>query len=171
MQFAQTKTVAGEVTLRAVCVDLDSGSIIHNIELANVENPDLINPLNSYASPTAAIAQGKVVCHFGSYGTWCLDAESGQTLWRTQFVIDHSVGPGSSPIVVDDKVILVCDGIDKQFVAAVALSDGQKIWQTPRPKMRTDNGEYRKAYSTPLMIEQSGKKQMVVPGAQWIVGL
>ena len=169
VQFADIKTAAGSVVFRALCVDLETGKLLHNVELARISNPDLINPLNSYASPTAAIAQGKVIFHFGTYGTWCLDTRDGRQLWKTQYVIDHSVGPGSSPIVVEDKVILVCDGIDQQFIAAVALSDGQEIWKTPRPKMRNDNGEYQKAYSTPLAAMVNGQPQLVIPGAQWIV--
>ena len=170
VQFAETKTVAGSIELRAICVDLETGKLIHNIALTQVDSPDLINPLNSYASPTPAISQGRVVCHFGAYGTWCLDVNNGETLWKTKYVIDHSVGPGSSPIILDEKVILVCDGIDKQFVAAVKLSDGQEVWNTARPPMRNKNGEYQKAYSTPLVIEVGGKQQLVIPGAQWIAG-
>ena len=169
VQFADMKTVAGAVVLRAICVNLESGSVVHDVELETVDKPELINPLNSYASPTPAIVKGKVVCHFGSYGTWCLDSGSGETLWKTKYVVDHSVGPGSSPIIFEDKVFLVCDGIDKQYVAAIALSDGQEVWKTPRPKMRSDNGEFQKAYSTPLVVQAAGKKQMVVPGAQWLV--
>ena len=169
VQFADMKTAAGSVELKAVCVDLKSGKVLHDISLANVENPELINPMNSYASPTAAIADGKVVCHFGADGTWCLDASSGEKIWDTKYVIDHSVGAGSSPMIYKDKVILVCDGIDQQFVAAVSLTDGKEIWKTKRPKMRNDNGEFQKAYSTPLFAEVNGKVQAVVPGAQWIV--
>ena len=153
VQFADMKTVAGSIVLRAICVHLETGSIVHDVELANVENPELINPLNSYASPTPAIQKDKVVCHFGAYGTWCIDTNSGAVLWKSKYVVDHSVGPGSSPIIHGEKVYLVCNGIDKQFVAAVAMSDGQEVWKTPRPEMRSDNGEFQKAYSTPLFVD------------------
>ena len=168
VQFAEMKTVAGSITLRAVCVDLESGKVIHNIELEKTESPELIHPMNSYASPTAAISGEKVVCHFGSYGTWCLETKTGKTLWTSKYSVDHSVGPGSSPVVANDKAVLVFDGIDKQFVAAVSMSDGKEVWKTPRPKMVSDNGEYQKAYSTPLVVKVGAKKQLVVPGAQWI---
>lgn len=168
VQFAQIKTAAAQVTLRAICVDSNRGRIIHNIRLATVDNPDLINPLNSYASPTPAIQDGNVICHFGMYGTWSLNRTSGDVNWKTALVIDHSVGPGSSPIVVDDKVLIVCDGIDQQYVAALIVSDGQQAWKTDRPPIKATNGEFRKAYSTPLMIEVDGKSQAVIPGAQWM---
>ncbi|MEM9411744.1 MAG: PQQ-binding-like beta-propeller repeat protein, partial [Planctomycetota bacterium] len=137
VQFAEIKTLAGSVELKAIAIDLNSGKIIHDVSLAKVDSPELINPLNSYASPTPAISGDKVVCHFGNYGTWCLDANSGRQLWSIKFVVDHSVGPGSSPVIHRDKVILVCDGIDDQFVAAVDLESGQPIWKTQRPPMRS----------------------------------
>ena len=168
--MAQIKTAAHSVELLAICVDINSGQIVHKISLAKIEDPDVINPMNSYASPTPAISDGKVVCHFGSYGTWCLDEQSGEPLWERKFVIDHSVGPGSSPVIYDSKVILVCDGMDRQFIAAIDLATGKDVWTTNRPELRTNNGEYKKAYCTPLMVEVAGKTQAVIPGAQWIAG-
>ena len=68
----KVKIVAGSLELLAICVDLETGQLVHKISLAKVDDPQPINPLNSYASPTPAIADGKVICHFGTYGTWCL---------------------------------------------------------------------------------------------------
>lgn len=168
VQFAKIKTTAGQVKLRAICVDAATGRIVHNVLLRDVSDPDLINPLNSYASPTPAIAGDRVICNFGSYGTWCLNAKTAVAVWDTALVIDHSVGPGSSPVIVGNTVILVCDGIDKQFVAGLDLESGDEKWRTSRPEMRTDNGEFRKAYSTPLLVSVDGRIQAVIPGAQWM---
>lgn len=168
VQFAQIKTVAGSIRLRAICVDAESGKILHNKLLASVNDPDLVNPLNSYASPTPAIANGRVVCHFGSYGTWCLDVATGETIWENKLVIDHSVGPGSSPVISGNIVVIPCDGIDQQFVAGLDLQTGKTAWQTKRPPMGSSNGEYQKAYSTPLLIKLGGQTQAVIPGAQWV---
>lgn len=168
VEFAQIKTAAGAVRLRAICVDADSGKIVHDVLLRDVTDPDLINPLNSYASPTPVISGDRVVCHFGSYGTWCLDTQTADILWDTALVIDHSVGPGSSPVVAGDVVLIVCDGIDKQFVTGLDLSSGKAKWTTQRPPIRAENGEFRKAYSTPLLITVAGQQQAVIPGAQWM---
>ena len=167
-KFSRVKTAVGSVELHAICIDLQSGKLVHNIKLATVDDPQPINPLNSFASPTPAISDGKVICHFGNYGTWCLNEETGEQLWNKEFVVNHSVGPGSSPIVFENKIIIVCDGIDLQYITAVDLNSGKEIWKTDRPPMRADNGEFRKAYSTPLIIDVEGKKQAVIPGAQWI---
>ena len=125
--------------------------------------------MNSYASPTCAISGDKVVCHFGAQGTWCLDTQNGEVLWHREFVIQHGVGPGSSPVIFDDKVIIVCHGTDQQYVVAVNLDDGETVWKTDRPPINSENGEYLKSYSTPVFIEVEGKTAAVVPGSQWIV--
>lgn len=168
VQFAQIKTAAGQVTLRAICVNSDDGNVIHDIKLATVDNPDLINPLNSYASPTSVIEDDNVICHFGSYGTWSLNRDSGNVNWKTALVIDHSVGPGSSPVISGDNILIVCDGIDQQYVAALDVVTGKQKWKTDRPPIKATNGEFRKAYSTPLIIEVDGQTQAIIPGAQWM---
>lgn len=169
VQMSNMKEVAGTVKIFAVCIDLQSGSIIHNRLLSEIAEPQPIHPLNSYASPTPAIDGDRVYCHFGAYGTWCLNESTGEVIWNRQLVIDHSVGPGGSPIVTGNVVLLVCDGIDVQYVAALDKMTGEEIWRTPRPAMRATNGEFQKAYSTPLLIQVNGVKQAVIPGAQWII--
>ncbi len=169
VQEPQSKEVAGSIELSAICVDLATGEILHDISLAKFDDPDPIHPLNSYSSPTPVIDGQRLFCHFGSYGTWCLDANTGGILWTRRLVIDHSVGPGGSPAIVGDHLIIVCDGIDAQFIASLNPTTGEEQWRTSRPPMRATNGEFQKAYSTPMLIEVKGETQVVIPGAQWIV--
>ena len=168
-KMASIKTLAKTVEFHAVCLDAATGKWIHDIALATVDDPEPINPLTSYASPTPAIVGERVVCHFGNYGTWCLSTKTGKTIWSTKLVVDHSVGPGSSPIVVGEKILLVCDGIDQQYVAAVNLLDGKLAWKTNRPEIRAQNPEFKKAYSTPLILRINGRLMAIIPGAQWTV--
>lgn len=169
-RLAASKTVAASVEFHGICVDINTGEIVHDLKLGQHDSPETINPMNSYASPTPAIQGGKVVCHFGNYGTWCIDEKTGEVIWNTTFLVNHSVGPGSSPVIVDDKVIIVCDGTDMQFIVAVDLKTGDQVWKTDRPTFKATDGEFRKAYSTPLLIEVDGRKQVVIPGAQWVAG-
>lgn len=168
VQFPTVKTAVKSVELFALCVDLKTGELLKRIELASNPDPQPINPMNSFASPTCAISGSNVICHFGADGTWCLDTETGAKKWHRKIVIDHSVGSGSSPVISDGKVILVYDGVDQQFVTAVSLEDGTDVWKTDRPPFENDNGEFQKAYSTPLIIDVDGTLQAVVPGAQWV---
>ncbi|TWU51746.1 outer membrane protein assembly factor BamB family protein [Rubripirellula reticaptiva] len=169
VQLADMKDVAGSVELLAIALDAKTGKTLHVIELGQVAEPKPIHPMNGYASPTPAIDGDRVVVHFGQYGTWCLDLQSGDVLWQRTFVVDDSVGPGSSPVIHQGNVILTCDGMDKQFVVAVSLATGETIWKTDRPTIDASNEEYRKSYSTPLLIQVDGKTQAVIPCAQWCV--
>ncbi|MEM6911858.1 MAG: PQQ-binding-like beta-propeller repeat protein [Verrucomicrobiota bacterium] len=158
-----------EKELLALQVDLATGALERKIRLGTIPQTPGMHKANSYASPTPAIREGYVVCHFGAFGTFCLAAESGELLWQTRYVIDHEVGPGSSPMVVDDLLILVCDGTDEQFVVALDLATGQEVWKTARPPLRTDSPMRKKAFSTPLRIDSAGREQLVIPAAQWLV--
>lgn len=170
VQFAQIKTAVKSITMFALCVDLNTGQLVTSIELGTEKDPQPNNPMNSYASPTCAIADGKVVCHFGAHGTWCIDAKTKKVLWDRKLVIDHSVGAGSSPIIDGSKVILVCDGMDEQYVAAIDLHSGSNVWKTDRPEIVADSPEFMKAYSTPVVMTIDGIRQAVVPGANWVCG-
>jgi outer membrane protein assembly factor BamB len=162
--------VAKDVTLKAICVDRNSGRLLHDVTLFEVDEPVLLNPMNSYASPTPVAETGRVYCDFGAMGTACVDAATGRTLWSRRLVIEHQVGPGSSPILYRDLLILVRDGCDRQYVAALEKATGKPVWKTPRPPLDTTTLVFRKAFSTPLVVEDDdGTEQMIVLGAQWLV--
>ena len=99
----------------------------------------------------------------------CLDTKTGEQIWERRFPLQHAVGPGSSPIVWQDLIVLVCDGMDTQYVIALDKHTGETAWKTKRPPMSGDNGDFHKAYCTPLAIEWNGKSQLLIPGAQWFV--
>ena len=167
--IAKQMAVMASVRLSAIEIDLATGKVLRQIELFNVEPPPMIHGLNSFASPSPAIAAGRVVCHFGTMGTACVDAKTGDVLWRRKFEIDHIVGPGSSPIIHKGLVILTCDGGDKQFIVALDAKTGEDVWRVDRPPLREENPDLRKAYCTPLIYMAAGREQMVIPGAQWFV--
>ncbi|NQT51577.1 PQQ-like beta-propeller repeat protein [bacterium] len=153
--------------MSAVCVDCSSGKIVHSIRLFDIAKPEPRNPLNSYASPTPVVEAGRVWVHFGSYGTACLDSATGRTLWvRRDLKCDHGVGPGSSPVLAEDKLILTFDGMDVQFLVALDKATGKTLWKTARTtKFGRLSDEMRKAFSTPTVIEAGGRRQVVSAGA------
>lgn len=153
--------------LFAVCVDADSGKILHDITVFEIAEPMFCYPYNSYASPTPVVEQGRVWVHFGSAGTACLDAASGKVLWvRQDLPCDHWRGPGSSPIVFRHLLILSFDGYDLQYVVALDKDTGQTVWKADRSiDYGTDDGDYKKAYSTPAVFEHQGRLQLVSPSA------
>lgn len=153
----------------AVCVAFDSGKILHDVNVfTNEEIVQKMGPTNSYASPTPVIEEGRVYVHFGVYGTACLDTTTGKVLWQRRDIhCDHFVGPGSSPILWDDLMIFHMDGIDVQYVIALDKQTGRTVWKTARSVDFTGiPGDFRKAYSTPLVIETGSTQQLISIGAQ-----
>ncbi len=161
--------LAESVSLRAICVDKVSGKITRDVELISVAEPESIHTLNSYASPTPVLTENRVYFHFGTYGTVCINRSDAKEVWQRQLPLQHAVGPGSSPIVWRDLLILVCDGMETQYVTALNRDTGKEVWKTHRPKMAGDDGDFHKAFSTPLAIEWDGQPQLLIPGAQWFV--
>ena len=152
----------------ALCVDKATGKIVHDLLLFETPVPDKINAFNSYASPTPAIEQGRVYVHFGKFGTACLDTATAKVLWqRRDLPCDHFAGPGSSPILLGRMLVLTMDGMDVQYLVALDKQTGNEIWKTHRS---TDfgklDGDLRKAFSTPLLVERGGRRQLVICGAQ-----
>ncbi len=172
--WVTTATEGGKAQY-AVCVDRDSGKIVHDIKVFDTPKlPYFIKPeFNSNASPTPAIEPGRVYVHFGSAGTACIDTETGKKIWeRRDLPCDHFRGPGSSPVIWEDLILLTFDGHDRQYSAALNKKTGETVWETPRGLAdRIKDGDMKKAYCTPLVIEVGGKKQMIVTAANGTVSL
>lgn len=162
-------TFVRSITLRAVAVNVETGRVERDVHLFDVPEPQPVHSLNSYASPSPVLVDNRLVCHFGAYGTACVDTQTGKVLWKTQIALDHSVGPGSSPVVFEDRVIIPCDGADRQFVTALDLLTGEPVWQVDRPPMTGDKGDLHKAFSTPYLATINGEPQAIIIGAQWVV--
>lgn len=151
----------------AVCVDLQTGRVVHDLKVFDVAQPEPIHTLNSYASPTPAVEAGRVYVHFGSYGTACLDTATGKTLWeRRDLKCNHFRGPGSSPVLCGDLLLLTFDGFDVQYLVAVNKATGRTVWKTDRSTDFGDlDGDLRKAYTTPLVVDHGGQQQVISSGA------
>lgn len=152
--------------LYALAYDLDTGKEIHNITVFRKDSVQESHPLNSYASPSPVIEKGRVYVHFGAYGTAAIDTESGKIIWtREDIICEHEVGPGSSPFIYQNLLILTMDGTDVQYIEALDKNTGKTIWKTPRGLDFTDfSEESRKAYSTPIISLIDGIDQLIIPG-------
>ncbi len=161
--------VAARVDFRAIGVDAQTGKILHDHFLFSQKFPQAIHALNSYASPTPIIENGKLYCHFGSYGTCCLDVASGKLDWASRDVqVKHENGPGSTPVLWHDLLITHFDGIDVQEVVAFDKHSGKIVWRTRRSGELRENPQFRKAYATPLIVPVAGRELLISPAADWV---
>ncbi|MHC4757396.1 MAG: PQQ-binding-like beta-propeller repeat protein [Planctomycetota bacterium] len=151
----------------AVCVSYETGEVLHDVKIFDNETPPTISSMNSYASPSPLIEEGRVYVHFGTFGTACLDTTTGEVLWeRRDLNCDHEEGPGSSPVMFGELIILTLDGGDVQYLAALNKKTGETVWKTERSTDWPKENDYRLAFGTPLIIEVNGKPQLVSTGSK-----
>lgn len=144
-------------SLRAISVDRDTGAITLNVEVLRLRSPGEINAKNTHASPTPVIDGDRIYLHFGAHGTVCIN-RTGDIVWKAKLDYSHSQhGPGGSPVIYENLLILSCDGQDVQFVAALDKLTGKTKWKRFR--------EGHQAYSTPLVVRLPGGDQVISPGA------
>lgn len=153
--------------LGVVCVDAETGKVLHDVVMFKIDKPQYCHPMNSYGTPTPVIEQGRIYLHFGVHGTACLDTASAKTLWtRQDFSCDHFRGPASSPVLAGDLLVLTFDGVDVQYLAALDKATGKTAWKRDRKIVYdTEDTDYHKAYSTPALIMVEGRRQLVSPSA------
>lgn len=153
--------------LSLLAVDLETGRVDRDLTLFEIAEPAFCHDFNSYASPTPVANDGLVWAHFGSAGTACVDATSGKILWsRQDLPCDHHRGAGSSPILFNGLLFLTFDGYDRQYIAALDARTGRTVWQRDRDiDYGTDDGDMKKSYATPTVLDAGGRKLLVAPSA------
>jgi outer membrane protein assembly factor BamB len=162
--------------LSALALDQDTGKVIHDLKLFQVEKPQYAHPFNSYASPSPVLEAGRAYVTFGSPGTAAIDVKTGKVLWeRRDLECNHFRGAGSSPIIFRNLLIMHYDGSDVQYVAALDKNSGKTVWRTARSidfqdlnpdgKPKAD-GDFRKAFATPHIITVGNEPLLISLGGK-----
>lgn len=140
-----------------LCLSVDKGEMLWQRALPGKEAKK--HPKNSLASSTPTTDGERVYAAFWNGSNLLLTAYDfeGEQLWLQdlgEYVSQHGVG--ASPIVFEDKVILMDDN-DK--TAAVLAFDAK----TGKPAWRADRKAFRACYSTPLLHErEKGSTELIV---------
>ena len=166
--------------LFVLCIDRDTGKVLRDLKLFDVAKQTDIRKYNTYASPTPVIEEGRLYVTFGAAATACVDTKTGAVLWeRRDLECNHYRGPGSSPIVFEDLLIMNFDGSDQHFVIALNKQTGKTVWRKERSidykdldasgKPQTE-GDFRKAFSTPHVATLDGTRTLLSQGAKAAYG-
>jgi outer membrane protein assembly factor BamB len=68
-------------------------------------------------------------------------------------------GMAASPVLFEDKLIMVCDQDNGSFLLAVDRKSGRTVWKTERP-------EVVHGFATPVILRMAGQPpQLIVPGS------
>lgn len=125
----------------------------------------------SQCNSTPATDGTNIVAIFGSEGLFCFDMD-GQLRWK------RDLGPmdagklyqppalqwgfASSPLLREGLIIVQCDVVSEQFIAAYRVEDGRQVWRTAREEVGT--------WSSPVFDNSVGRKQVIVNGYKHIGG-
>jgi outer membrane protein assembly factor BamB len=104
----------------------------------------------------SVVTDGKhVYAYFGSRGLYCLDMD-GNLVWEKDFgdmTKRMSFGEGSSPVLHEDKIIVLWDHQGPSFLYALDKTTGQEVWKVSRDEITS--------WTTPYVVELNGKHQVV----------
>lgn len=155
-------------TMKAVCLDFKTGKIIFDVPLFSPDSVESKHSINTYATPTSCIEEGFVYVHFGTYGTACLKTSDGKPVWkRTDLNCTHVQGPGSSPFIYKNLLILHLEGTDVQYLVALDKNTGKTVWRVERPEKVYEPLAPigKKAYVTPLIVNVNGRDLLISNGS------
>jgi outer membrane protein assembly factor BamB len=156
---------------RLLALDRTTGKILWN-QLAHEGVPKQQRHTKaSQCNSTPSTDGTNIVAIFGSEGLFCFDA-SGMVRWRKDLgPMDAGwpTGPsalqwgfGSSPIIHNGLVIVQCDVLSEQYVAAFRVEDGREVWRTRRNEVGT--------WSTPTIETGEGRGQVILNGYKQTAG-
>jgi outer membrane protein assembly factor BamB len=123
----------------------------------------------SHASQTPATDGTHVVALFGSEGLYCFDMD-GNLLWKKDVGLldvglwgepEYQWGPGSSPVIYKNLVVLQNDRQQDSFLAAYDIRTGEEVWRTKRNE--------KPAWSTPA-IYHGERAELITNSANYFYG-
>jgi len=158
----------GHYELSVLALDAQSGKLRweKSVFKPTEEEASEMHFKNSLASPTALVAEGIVYAHFGHMGTVAMRLADGEVVWKQKIAYSPLHGSGGSPVLVNGVLVYNQDAKDKPFVTALDAKTGKLAWQTSR------NHEMKRkfSFSTPLVVNNSGRIEIVSAGSGIIAG-
>ncbi|MCP4888188.1 MAG: PQQ-like beta-propeller repeat protein [Planctomycetaceae bacterium] len=142
-----------------LCVHRDSGELLWKRTATRATPHEGTHSTNGFASASPCTDGQHVYAHFGSRGLFCYSMD-GELKWsRTDFepmTTRATFGEGSSPTIADDKILVPYDHEGDSYLYALDKLTGKTVWQTERDEPTN--------WSTPLVVDFEGGKQVVVNG-------
>jgi len=109
---------------------------------------------NGHASSTPVTDGKRVYVSFGSLGLFCFDFQGTQR-WQVGLgQLPHQWGTASSPLLVGNLVIQLCDSEQDSSLQAFDQASGELVWRT----LRTSQG----AWSSPVLLRTPNQSPQII---------
>ncbi len=151
-----------EHKFEVLCLDRKTGKLLwQRTAKVAVPHEGYHRTYGSFASNSPATDGKYVYVSFGSRGIYAYDF-NGKLIWEkdpgVQMKMRLAFGEGTAPLLLNDRLIVVFDHEAGSFIVALDKRTGKELWRAPR--------EEGSSWSTPLAIDHSGQKQVIVPATR-----
>ena len=174
-----TQAVEADHRRTLMCFDRKDGRVLWQ-KGTTWEQEEPSHPTNPYCSSSPVTDGERVIAWFGSAGVFAYDF-AGRELWRRDLgEQSHEWGYGSSPLLHGELCILYFGPGERQFLIALDKKTGETVWKTEQPALgerpRTDGFRGREqggiigSFSTPILIETDGRRELVMSYPQLLCG-
>jgi outer membrane protein assembly factor BamB len=153
-------------TFKVLCLDRNTGKLLWEQTAYSGTVYDDRHRKGSYAAPTPATDGSHVYVWFGGEGDGLYAYDlNGKLAWKTAIgkIASVGMGPGASPVLYDNVIILQCDEDEgqKSFIVGVDKRTGKELWRMPR--------KVQASWSTPLIVKTNQRAEVVTSGLEWII--
>jgi outer membrane protein assembly factor BamB len=157
--FLTANESANRKELITLSIDRKHGKILWR-KVIQAETNVRFHPMNGPASSTPAVDEKHVYVYFGTYGLLCYD-HAGNKVWQRKIdTPKNKYGMAISPILYEDKVILVLDSDGgSSRLLAVNRNTGDTAWEQPRSL-------FKAGWSTPMIWRHGDTEELVVLGSR-----
>jgi outer membrane protein assembly factor BamB len=151
-------------TLKVYAIDAGTGKVVWERTAYDGEMADDRHKKNTYATSTMVTDGERAYAFFESAGLYAYDF-SGKLAWKKDLggIIKAGMGPGTSPILYKDLIILQCDQEmgDGSYIVALNRKTGEEAWRATRA--------HRRSWATPLIIKAGDRDEMIASGAESVI--
>ncbi len=152
-------------TLKVLAYDTRNGKLLWERTAYDGIMWDDRHKKNTYASSTVATDGTLLYAFFEAPGLYAYDF-AGKLVWKASLgnIAKGGMGPGTSPVIFDNLLILQIDQEMGAGSAIVALDKrtGKEVWRTDRTTRRT--------WGTPLVVKTPKRTELMATGAEIIAG-
>ena len=158
-----------EVTLHyfLYCLDIETGKEVWKKEFYTGNPPGGRHRKNSFSSETPVTDGERVYVYVANLGLYSYDL-SGNQVWTVKMKshpIYFEFGTGTSPILVEDKLVIVHDNEQHSFIAAYDKASGKRVWKTDRELPKDAPAALPKSgWVTPFLWKHDLRTEIVAMG-------
>lgn len=162
-----TTLTEGNVTFLVSAFDRGSGKRVWEFELPAEGALQSVHEKHNLASPSPVTDGERIYAWFGTGQIAAVDL-TGKLVWKKNLAAAYGPfqinwGHGSSPVVYKDRLILVCYHEPASYLLSLNARTGDVQW-------KADAAAGQTSYSTPLVVETSGRAEIVVNSSTGVSG-